>query len=96
MFIAGVSVMPSEQRKSSRKSIAAKGFLYGADGQAIGPCQVENVSVGGAMLAPSSGNELPAQFVLSLSRNGQVRRHCQITWRARGRFGVRFVAPDPE
>jgi hypothetical protein len=92
--LSRVSVMPSEQRKSPRKSIVAHGFLYGADGRAIGPCQIENVSVGGAMLKHSSGNELPAQFVLLLSRNGQVRRHCRIAWRAKDRIGVRFLALD--
>jgi PilZ domain len=84
--------MPSEQRKSPRKSIATNGFLYGSDGQAIGPCHVENVSVGGAMLTHLTGDEPPEQFVLSLSRNGQVRRLCQIAWRAKDRIGVRFLA----
>ena len=87
-----VTVMPSEQRKSQRKSIATNGFLYAADGQPIGPCDVENVSVGGAMVGYACATELPAQFVLSLSRNGQVRRHCQIAWRAKDRVGVRFIA----
>jgi hypothetical protein len=66
-------------------------LLYGTDGQAIGPRQVENVSVGGAMLSRENDDELPAHFVLSLSRNGQVRRHCRVAWRAKHRVGVRFI-----
>lgn len=91
-----VTVIPSEQRKSRRKSIATNGFLYGADGEPIGPCHVENVSVGGAMVGYASATELPAHFVLSLSRNGQVRRNYQIAWRAKDRVGVRFIATGAE
>ena len=83
--------MSSEQRKSRRKPIGADGFLYGANGQPIGPCQVENISVGGAMLSCENDDELPPDFVLSLSRNGQVRRHCRVAWRAMRRVGVCFI-----
>jgi PilZ domain len=84
----------SEQRKSPRKSVSANGFMYSAHGQPIGPCQIENVSVGGAMLRQATCNELPTQFVLSLSRNGQVRRHCEIAWQVKNRIGVRFLTSD--
>src|SRR5262249_8779681 len=69
--------MPREQRRWRRKPIGATGFLYTSDGRQIGPCEVRDVSEGGAMLVMSAADELPVEFVLSLSRNGQVRRHCQ-------------------
>jgi hypothetical protein len=60
--------MPSEQRKTPRRPFNTDGFLYTADGRAIGPCQVEDVSEGGAKLIHTADAELPAQFILSLSR----------------------------
>jgi len=83
--------MAAEQRKWRRKPIGAGGFLYAFDGQQIGPCQVRDVSEGGAMLVLSCAEELPRQFVLALSRNGQVRRHCQIVWQSMNHAGVRFT-----
>ena len=83
--------MPAEQRKWRRKPIGADGFLYTFDGQRIGPCQVRDVSAGGAMLVLSNSEELPGQFVLALSRNGQVRRHCQMVWNTAKHAGVRFT-----
>ena len=88
--------MSSEQRKSRRKSIGTDGFLYGVNGQPIGPCHVENVSLGGAMLRHETDDELPAHFILSLSRNGQVRRHCRVAWQAKRHVGVRFLEPEQE
>jgi PilZ domain len=87
--------MPSEQRQTPRRPFSANGFLYAPDGRAIGPCQVEDVSEGGAKLIHSADVELPLQFVLSLSRDGRVRRRCQIAWRAKHRLGVRFIETNP-
>ena len=83
--------MAAEQRKWRRKPIGADGFLYAFDGQQIGACQVRDVSEGGAMLVLSNSEELPRQFVLALSRNGQVRRHCQMVWQTMNHAGVRFT-----
>ena len=87
--------MPTEQRKAPRRAVNADGFLYRLDGQAIGPCQVEDVSEGGAKLNHGTDAELPALFILSLSRDGRVRRHCQIAWRVKNRCGVRFIETKP-
>jgi hypothetical protein len=76
--------MPKEQRKWPRKSVGADGLICATDGSPIGPCQVEDdVSVGGAKLTHLGGKEVPAQLVLLLSRNGQVRRHCLVAWRSK-------------
>ena len=87
--------MPTEQRRWRRKPIGADGFLYTTDGRQIGPCEVRDVSGGGAMLVISAADALPSEFVLSLSRNGQVRRHGQVVWQAVKHIGVRFT-PEPE
>jgi len=84
--------MPAEQRKWRRKQIGTDAFLYTCDVQQIGRCEVKDVSEGGAMLVLSAADELPQEFVLSLSRNAQVRRHCQLVWQAMKQVGVRFTA----
>ena len=83
--------MSGEKRKWRRKPIGTDAFLYAFDGQRIGPCQVKDVSHGGAMLVRSNPDELPRQFFLSLSRNGRVRRRCQIVWQTTNHIGVRFT-----
>jgi hypothetical protein len=35
---------------------------------------------------------LPAELVLSLAKDGKVRRHCELVWRKDNEVGVRFVA----
>ena len=84
--------MPVDKRRWRRKQMGADGFLYTSDGQQIGPCEVRDVSEGGAMLVVSVGDALPAEFVLSLSRNALVRRPCQLVWQAMKHVGVRFTA----
>ena len=93
----GVTRVPMavEQRKSRRRSVHADGFLYATDGLAIGPCRVDDVSVGGAKLSHAIGEEIPSQLVLSFSRNGQVRRRCQVVWRSQHAAGVRFIEGSP-
>ena len=83
--------MAAEQRKWRRKPIGADGFVYAFDGQRIGSCQIKDVSEGGAMLVLSNAEELPRQFVLALSRDGRVRRHCRTVWQSMNHAGVRFT-----
>ena len=87
--------MPAEQRRWRRKPIGADGFLYAVDSRQIGPCEVRDVSEGGAMLVFSVAGALPAQFVLALSRNGYVRRECELAWQSANHFGTRFTAARP-
>jgi PilZ domain-containing protein len=88
--------MSTEQRKSARKAIDTAGFLFTFDGRPIGACKVKDVSVGGARLMHAIADEVPKEFWLSLSRNGRVRRHCQVAWRAKSHIGVRFISTSSE
>jgi hypothetical protein len=47
------------------------------------------------MLILSLSDKLPGQFILSLPRNGEVRRHCQVVWQAAKHVGVRFTGSAP-
>ena len=51
-----------------------------------------DVSATGAKLRPKLPDAVPHEFVLVLSRDGGLRRHCMVAWRAGTTMGVRFVA----
>jgi hypothetical protein len=86
--------MTKDQRKAPRRQIDAIGFLYTRDGRPLGECRMKDISAGGAKLAHSIAGELPDQFLLSLSKNGTVRRQCQVAWRGENQMGVRFLAAE--
>jgi hypothetical protein len=83
--------MSLDQRRWPRKKVNTACFLYTNEGLPIGECRVKDISVGGARLVHSFAEEPPAEFLLSLSRDGKVRRRCQIAWRNENQIGVRFV-----
>jgi hypothetical protein len=56
---------------------------------------MKDISTGGARLAHSIMAELPDQLVLSFSKDGAVRRRCQIAWRTENQVGVRFLISEP-
>jgi hypothetical protein len=86
--------MTIENRKAPRKRLEAAAFLYTTDGRPLGECRLQDISAGGARLRHSIG-ELPDDLLLSLSRDGCVRRRCRIAWRGQDEMGVRFIASDP-
>jgi len=61
------------------------------DGSVVGRCLLVNVSDSGARLIMSSVEDVPDCFELVLSRKGEVRRQCEVTWRREKSVGVRFV-----
>jgi hypothetical protein len=81
--------MSRENRKNIRRPIYAASFIYTSDGWPICACQVEDVSEGGArLILPAI--PLPADIILSLSRNGKVRRLCEVVWSHEDKVGIRF------
>jgi PilZ domain-containing protein len=83
--------MSKVPRKAPRKPSTATGYLYSTDGWPLGECQMKDISQTGAMLVHDINEDMPAQFLLAFSRNGQVRRRCQVVWQKENRIGVRFV-----
>jgi len=67
-------------------------YLYTHDGWPLGECTVRDVSATGAQLVAATNEELPKTLLLSLSRDGRVRRYCQVVWRTDNRIGVHFAA----
>lgn len=83
--------MSSDKRRFPRKKISTVGFLYTAEGWPLGECQIKDISTGGARFSHKLSEELPAEFLLSFSRDGRVRRRCEVRWRTEKEVGVRFL-----
>jgi len=83
--------MPRVQRKEPRQPSSAVAFLYSTDGWPLGQCKMEDVSKTGAKLVHEIKDDMPSQLMLSLSRNGKVRRQCRVVWKKEKELGVRFV-----
>ncbi len=82
--------MPREKRKSARRPVSAAAFLYTSDGWPIGACQMIDISQNGAKLTVPVTDELPPELIISLSRDGKVRRACHLIWQKDDTVGVRF------
>jgi hypothetical protein len=82
--------MSIERRKSVRRAVALRAFLYTPDGWPLGECKLHDISATGARLGNIPKADLPARFLLSLSRTGSVRRACTVRWQNRNEVGVRF------
>jgi hypothetical protein len=88
--------MTIENRKHPRRYAQLFGVILNRDGSVLGRCTMLNVSATGAQLCLNTSSELPTEFTLALSKNGRVRRRCQIVWRYEDIVGVRFLAvPSP-
>lgn len=71
-------------------------MVYTSDGKPLVACQLCDVSATGAKIAVAKEVVLPKSFVLSLSRDGQVRRECTVAWQFSVVVGVRFGRSEPE
>jgi PilZ domain len=81
-------------RKSRRRDISTQGMIYDANGKAVMPCSLRNVSETGAKLELNQDVLLPRSFLLALTPGGNVRRLCQPVWQRATVAGVRFVKPN--
>ena len=81
-------------RKWRRRDISTQGMIYGANGKAVMPCSLRNVSETGAKLELNQEILLPRSFLLALTPDGNVRRLCEPVWQRATVAGVRFVKPN--
>ena len=51
---------------------------------------MRDMSATGARMADLPQDEIPKDFLLSLSRDGKVRRKCKVVWRKDDQIGVLF------
>lgn len=86
-----------EKRKDQRRSMAQSVAILRSDGSFVCECTLRDVSDSGARLAivVKPGSAIPdiaPEFILSLSRRGNLVRHCETVWRRDNEIGVRFIA----
>ena len=86
----GLPGMSQENRKAIRRALHASGFIYSSDGLPVCGCKVDDVSEGGAKLTLLADEKLPEDIIVSLSKDGKVRRHCRVVWTRGNKVGVRF------
>jgi hypothetical protein len=81
-----------ETRRDKRKSFEHVAAIDLGPARVPLPCEVLDISSGGARLGLLwEGNQVPDTFVLLLSTNGKVRRHCRVAWRKPNQIGVQFL-----
>jgi len=83
-----------ETRRSKRKAFDHVALLDLCDGEQPRPCQVRDISPGGARLVVFTGTKaIPETFNLLLDPSARVQRVCKVAWRSPTELGVQFVKP---
>ena len=81
-------------RRNPRAQVEQSAYIADDDGKPLYPCRMLDVSSGGAKLQIEGDTlELPATFILVLSKDGLVRRPCRPVWRGPKTVGVEFFKP---
>jgi hypothetical protein len=86
--------MGIEKRRAKRQALRCAGTIYARNGKLIARCELQDISATGAKVALSQEIELPREFFLSLSADGQVRRYCKLAWQYSILAGVQFSELD--
>ena len=87
-----------EERRRDRRFVINRIAKYQADSGALPrDCMITDISKQGARLF-ADGSEVPDQFLLMISGEGEgekgSRRECRVVWRLGGEIGVTFVGPE--
>jgi hypothetical protein len=83
-----------DTRRSKRKLFDHVAALDLRDGEQPLPCQVRDISAGGARLIVfGDTRSIPDTFNLLLDPASKVRRACRVAWRSPTELGVEFVKP---
>jgi len=86
--------MDIDKRKFPRLPLNRRAIILGLDGSILGTCELSDVSRSGAKIEPRRPRAIPDKFVLVMSQDGRLRRHCSVSWRTNTALDVRFVAPS--
>ena len=81
------ALKPSDKRKSERRASNAPGTV--SNGSTSIPCQLVDISSGGAGLLFADSPTIPQVFVLTVPAE-KLQRRCGIVWRRGIRIGVQF------
>lgn len=83
--------MRIEGRESKRRIFRHTAMILNGDKSIFGPCTMLDVSANGAKIKLQVKDELPDEFILLLSKGGEVSRRCKVAWRIGTEVGVQFV-----
>jgi len=89
--------MMKDRRKSLRRTFTQPAGLFHTDGKRICACTMRDISETGARLklreaSTASRRQLPARFILAISKSGNVFRRCELVWHKKDEVGVRFAS----
>lgn len=81
-----------DQRKAKRRPMRRSALVaFAAVGKPL-PCVVWDMSDGGARLAIACPTaDVPHEFHLILTKDGSVRRNCELVWTNARFVGVKFL-----
>ena len=83
--------MGIDKRKERRRQIYQPALMINERGAVIGPCRILDVSAGGARLALNAEVDVPATFLILLSKyRGAPKRQCILSWKKGMQVGIRF------
>ena len=82
--------MASNKRAFKRQPVEIEGMIYDQHGKQLAHCVLRNVSEGGAQLELDREADIPEAFLLALSHDGHVQRHCRKRWQFATVVGVKF------
>jgi hypothetical protein len=85
--------MATNRRRSLRRTIVYRAKIHASDGSWDRDCHVLDVSQTGAKLGVAQATELPQDFILALSIQGNATRLCRVVWATESEIGVRFAKP---
>jgi len=88
--------MHSDHHKETGRAVRIGSKMVRTDGSDLGYCLLTEISATCARLKLHATDPLPESFILLLSHNGQLCRHCSVEWQSGNEVGVRFVANRAE
>jgi hypothetical protein len=80
-----------EKRMMRRHQLRYAAWVAVGDSSPAKGCTVADVSETGARLELDAPGELPKEFWLLLSRDGKVRRRCEVVWQSGDQVGARYL-----
>jgi hypothetical protein len=80
-----------EKRRMRRHPLRYAAWVAIGDNSPAKSCMVADVSETGARLELETSDDLPKEFWLLLSRDGKVRRRCEVVWQAGDQVGARYM-----
>jgi hypothetical protein len=87
--------MGKENRKSVRRIIGLNAALLNEHHAMLGVCTIRDMSADGIRIKLLAATDIPDEFTLVLSKDGNVRRRCKIVRRTEFEIAAQFVAVNP-